>query len=133
MVSESGGSEFCSGSIQSRYRSQTLSCALPATPAPPPPPLISRLFFALVFDAGVCYRYGTGVAEDDKQAWEWYQKAAAQSDVDAQRALGLCENQELPPQEKADFVFVSRRFVLSIWNGSGEGRKAGSGVVPASG
>ncbi|KXB91036.1 tetratricopeptide repeat protein [Megasphaera hutchinsoni] len=39
---------------------------------------------------GKCYQYGQGVAQDDKKAIEWYQKAAAQGDADAQTHLGLC-------------------------------------------
>ena len=37
---------------------------------------------------GLLYEYGTGVAQDDKQAVAWYRKAAEQGDVDAQFLLG---------------------------------------------
>ena len=30
---------------------------------------------------GVCYQYGIGVEKDEKQAVEWYQKAAEQGDA----------------------------------------------------
>ncbi len=53
--------------------------------------------------AGLCYRYGRGIAKDDKQAVEWYWKAAAQNNDNAQRALGLCEDKRppLPPASSA--------------------------------
>lgn len=39
---------------------------------------------------GDCYRFGYGVAKDDKQAFYWYQKAAEQGNDEAQEALGDC-------------------------------------------
>jgi TPR repeat protein len=36
----------------------------------------------------VCYEQGSGVTKDEKKAVEWYEKAAAQNDADAQQALG---------------------------------------------
>ena len=39
---------------------------------------------------GVCYSSGTGVAQDNKVAIEWYVKAAARGYADAQHNLGVC-------------------------------------------
>jgi TPR repeat protein len=40
---------------------------------------------------GDCYTYGVGVPEDDKQAAEWYRKAAEQGDNEAKINLELIE------------------------------------------
>lgn len=39
---------------------------------------------------GLCYDKGRGVPEDDKQAFRWYQKSAAQNFAKAQYQLGKC-------------------------------------------
>ena len=39
---------------------------------------------------GFCYDKGKGVAEDDKKAFYWYEKAAAQGHAKAQYQLGQC-------------------------------------------
>ena len=39
---------------------------------------------------GLCYDKGKGVAEDDKQAFNWYAKSAAQNYAKAQYQLGKC-------------------------------------------
>lgn len=39
---------------------------------------------------GICYTNGFGVAQDSKQAFEWYKKAANQGNTEAQYCVGLC-------------------------------------------
>ncbi len=39
--------------------------------------------------AGNCYRYGIGVAKDEKKAVEWYAKAAEENRPLAQFKLGM--------------------------------------------
>jgi len=41
------------------------------------------------FSIGVMYRQGQGVAQDDKQAVDWWSKASEQGHVEAQDNLGL--------------------------------------------
>lgn len=41
------------------------------------------------FDLGMMYRHGQGVAQDDKEAGAWWNKAAEQGHVEAQEHLGL--------------------------------------------
>ena len=43
---------------------------------------------------GVMYAKGQGVAKDERQAAEWYRKAAEQGDASAQRLLGIAHHME---------------------------------------
>ena len=42
------------------------------------------------FSLGLCYYWGSGVAQDYAEAAKWYRKAAAQGNADAQYHLGVC-------------------------------------------
>jgi hypothetical protein len=46
--------------------------------------------WANLSNLGLCYSLGTGVPEDEKQAVEWYRKAAGQDYAKAQLILGIC-------------------------------------------
>ena len=45
------------------------------------------------FNVGVKYANGQGISKDDKQASEWYRKAAEQGHADAQSNLGVMYRQ----------------------------------------
>ena len=47
---------------------------------------------------GVMYEHGEGVPENDTEAVKWYEKAADQGDVDAQRKLSLMYKNRAAPQ-----------------------------------
>ena len=42
------------------------------------------------YNLGVCYSFGYGVLQDDKQAFYWYTTAAEQGYASAQNNLGVC-------------------------------------------
>ncbi len=43
-----------------------------------------------LFQVGVCYAHGYGVAQDFKAAAEWFEKAAVMGHMQAQDRLGVC-------------------------------------------
>ena len=48
-----------------------------------------------MYNVGACYQLGSGVAKDLNKAKEWYTKAAAQGQPNAQPRLDLLNTQRL--------------------------------------
>lgn len=53
------------------------------------------------FEAGLCYLYGSGVAQDRVAAQAWLEKAAAQNHLHARRTLTALANIENAPHPPA--------------------------------
>ena len=61
-----------------------------------------------MFNLGVCYEEGRGVAPSEKQACTWYQRAAARGDSDALFSLGVCYHDGIG-------VEVDARRAMDLW------------------
>ena len=67
--------------------------------------------FALAqYDLGMCYQYGTGVAEDSVEAYKWLLLAARQGDEDAKNYTTWMESKQLKPEQIAQGQKRAREF-----------------------
>lgn len=67
------------------------------------------------FGLGAMYYHGTGVPQDYKQAFYWYEKAANQGNSDAQCALGmLYSDGEGVPRDKKRLLRCSNSLLTRV-------------------
>jgi len=62
-----------------------------------------------MFNLGVCYEEGRGVAPSGKLACTWYQRAAVRGDADAMFSLGVCYHDGIGVEVDASRAMVNRR------------------------